>query len=151
MRNKAWLGLYISLLVVAAIVSVSIYISVQNETKVPQKAVVAEVTQIPSEAPAPTVSIAKNEYSIIVQNGSGVPGEAARLQEILEDNGYVVSSVGNADTSEYEESVIRVNRTVEEKWLTELMALVEEFYPITEEVDESADEVVIIVGSESAE
>ena len=49
--------------------------------------------------------------TIAVKNGSGVTGAAAKASNFLKDLGYTVSSTGNADNSDYENTVIEVKST----------------------------------------
>ncbi len=48
----------------------------------------------------------KKSLSIIVLNGSGVSGNAQKVQEKLEENGYSVKETGNAEAFVYEETLI---------------------------------------------
>ncbi len=53
------------------------------------------------------------EVRVEVLNGCGVEGAAGKTQEVLENNGYSVVNVGNADTFDYKKTVIlapEVNR-----------------------------------------
>ncbi|WP_336027898.1 LCP family protein [Geodermatophilus sp. FMUSA9-8] len=60
-----------------------------------------------SEAPAAPVTVAPAQVSVQVYNGSGTPGLAAEAAASLETAGFVVASTGNADSSDYDQTVIR--------------------------------------------
>lgn len=47
------------------------------------------------------------DVRIDVRNGSGVPGEGAKLAAQLRADGYVINSVGNADSFDYDTTQIR--------------------------------------------
>jgi LCP family protein required for cell wall assembly len=63
----------------------------------------AEPTE-PTEAPA---TVAPSAVPVNVYNGSGVTGLAATAAAALQGQGFVVSSTGNADSSEYTGTEIR--------------------------------------------
>ena len=112
----------------------------------------AETTEIetPTEAPTPE-EVDKSEFSIEIQNGSGVEGEAGRAQTLLEDNDFTVDTTGNADNYDYEETVIQAGEDVSEAWLDELRNTLEEQYTVESRVEDigedATSEVVVIVGS----
>ncbi|MGK5113044.1 MULTISPECIES: LCP family protein [unclassified Geodermatophilus] len=56
------------------------------------------------EAPA---TVAPAEVSVDVLNGSGISGLAADAATDLEAGGFVVASTGNADSSDYEQTIVR--------------------------------------------
>jgi LCP family protein required for cell wall assembly len=64
------------------------------------------------EAPAATTpaapkTVAPSAVTVDVLNGSGVPGLAADAAGSLQTAGFVVGTTGNADTSDYDTTVIR--------------------------------------------
>ncbi|MGY1693511.1 MULTISPECIES: LCP family protein [unclassified Geodermatophilus] len=71
----------------------------------------AELSAEPDAAAAPApqtpATAAPSEVSVEVYNGSGTPGLAADASTELEAAGFVVTSTGNADSSDYEQTVIR--------------------------------------------
>ena len=40
-------------------------------------------------------------------NGSGVAGKASVVKDLLEENGYTITSIGNADSFDFERTVLR--------------------------------------------
>lgn len=54
------------------------------------------------------------EVRVEVLNGCGVEGAGRKTQEVLENNGYTVVSLGNADTFDYKKSIILAPDTEKE-------------------------------------
>ncbi|MBI2621610.1 MAG: LytR C-terminal domain-containing protein [Candidatus Levybacteria bacterium] len=108
--------------------------------------------KLPQTSPTPTkVDVDRKAYEIEVQNGSGIAGEGARVKELLEGAGFVVSTVGNADNSNYTETIITVNSDVAEEFIEELTKVLEERGPVgkIEKFATGEDgEVLVIVGSD---
>ncbi|WP_116453374.1 LCP family protein [Blastococcus litoris] len=65
-----------------------------------------EAPAAPSEPAAPE-TVAPSEVSVAVYNGSGISGLASSTAASLEAEGYVVTSTGNADSSQYTGTEIR--------------------------------------------
>ena len=106
-----------------------------------------EVTPTPDEA-------AKDEFTIEILNGSGISGEAGRAQVLLEDEGFTVSGIGNADNSDYTETVISSKENVSSEWLSLLKKSLQEAYVVSSGDELSSDaetDVVITVGSSKPE
>jgi LCP family protein required for cell wall assembly len=59
------------------------------------------------EAPAAPATVAPSAVTVQVYNGSGTPGLAADAAAELETAGFAVSSTGNADSSDYAQTVVR--------------------------------------------
>lgn len=118
-------------------------------------------TPVPTEAKdiiptaTPSAKLDREEFGIEVMNGSGRGGQAAAMQKILEDAGFKVDSIGNADKSDYAESVISVKDGVSKEFLAELQKELGKEYVLSDEtgkLGKDADsDVEIIVGSERAE
>lgn len=112
---------------------------------------VVTLSPTPTATPTPVIEVDLSEYEIEVLNGSGITGEAGRQQENLETEGFVVDSVGNADNSDYTDTVIQAKSDVSQAFLTKLREFLEESFTVakdSEELDEDASvPVVIIIGS----
>ncbi|MGY1672462.1 LCP family protein [Geodermatophilus sp. SYSU D00710] len=63
--------------------------------------------EAPAPAPEPPAPVAPSEVSVEVYNGSGTSGIAAEATADLEAAGFTVTATGNADSSDYEQTVIR--------------------------------------------
>jgi len=92
-----------------------------------------------------------SEFSIKVLNGSGTAGVAAEARDILEEAGFVVEDIGNADASNYEKTIIRAKENVSKDFLDLLREELGKLYLLdsNEELGEEEDtDVVVIVGKE---
>lgn len=83
------------------------------ETPTPEESPTDSPTATPTGAkttPAPTLSggLDRSDLSIEIQNGSGVAGAATKMSDKLKALGYDISSTGNADNFDYEETIIQV-------------------------------------------
>lgn len=115
---------------------------------------VAEQTIAGNPTPTPTpkpTEVDLTKYPINVLNGSGIKGEAGKVQDILEKAGFKISATGNASNYSYTETVIQVKSTVEEGFVTKLRESLGKSYKVAAKIqslgDASKDEVVIIIGS----
>lgn len=104
----------------------------------------------PTETPTPK-EIDVSKHPITILNGSGIAGQAAKVKEILEEQKFVVASTGNADRSDYKETVIQAKKSVESEFLEKLKKTLEEAEYIVAEIEELSDteesDVTIFVGS----
>jgi len=111
--------------------------------------------KLPQASPTPTeAEVDKEAYEIEVQNGSGIAGEGARVKEILEKAGFKTGAVGNADNSNYTDTIITVNNEIPEGFIEELTKVLEERGSVgkVEKFATGQDgEVLVIVGSELTE
>lgn len=105
---------------------------------------------LPSTAPTPTTAeLDKEAYEITVLNGSGIAGEAAAVQEILEDAGFKVGTVGNAETADFTETEISAKSSVSEEYLDELEKTLGERgeVKVVDAPSSQTENVVVTVGS----
>lgn len=115
-----------------------------------------KVTPTPTNSPTPTptkVEIDKSKYSIKILNGSGTSGEAGRAKTYLEEEGFDVSSVGNADKFDYQKSVLEVSKDIDEDFLTELKSFISKKYPLedTAETVTGEETITLIIGEDKIE
>jgi len=107
---------------------------------------------IPESSPTPTeIPLDKEAYTIEVQNGSGIAGEGASVGEMLEKDGFKVGDIGNADNSNYEDTIITVNDEVPDSYIDALTKVLEKRGPVgkVKKFATGEDgEVLVIVGSE---
>lgn len=109
-------------------------------------------TPIAEETPTPTPApeIERGDLSLQVLNGSGISGKAGEVKAVLEELGYDDVDTGNADSYDFEETVISLKEGVEE-YLDMLIEDLSEDYTVsedTEKLDEDSDfDVVITVGT----
>lgn len=105
----------------------------------------------PEPSPTPLVELDRSDITVQVLNGSGVSGAASKAKDYLEDLGYSVSNIGNADSSDFESTQISLKADAE-KYESLLRSDLEEEYTVSsnvEALDEDSDyDVVITLGSE---
>lgn len=99
--------------------------------------------------PTPEATLDKEDVQIRILNGSGVAGEAGRVQAILEDEGYVIESVGNADEFDNELTDIQAKDSIPQSFLDDLEeALASEYRTTVSELDDDAEtDIVIVIGA----
>lgn len=119
--------------------------------KIPgKKEIAAESQEQAPPSPAPTEEpVDLTKYTIEVLNGSGTKGAAGGLKDSLSKEGFDVSSIGNATSSSFTESVIRAKKEVDQRYLTKLKNFLLKSYSLSE-IQELPDskktDVVIIIG-----
>lgn len=113
-----------------------------------------EVSLSPSPIEKPTPKpLDLSKFEIEILNGSGIAGEASSQKSDLESMGFKVVSIGNADNSDYVETVIQAKKSVDKTFLDKLKTTLEESFKVTaEELDDEVEiDIVVIIGSEKAE
>ena len=113
--------------------------------KAPEKSI-----KLPEKSPTPKeVQINKQAHEILVLNGSGIAGEAASVQELLEGEGFSVSSIGNADSSDYTTTEISATDDIDKEFLDELKEALETRGPakVVEAPEDQTDDIIVIVGN----
>lgn len=118
-----------------------------------EKVNVVSLSPTPKKEPTPK-PIDLSKYTISVLNGSETDGAASNLKSNLEGEGFEVPSIGNADSSEYTETVIQAKENVDKEYLAKLKTTLEESFTVgkIQTLDEDAEtDVVVIIGSKTAE
>jgi hypothetical protein len=85
-----------------------------------------------------------------VQNGSGIPGEAGKVKDLLTTAGFKVSSTGNATSYDFTKTVIKAKVDVPAAFLTQLTTALGKTYTLDSNqalATSSANAVIVIVGS----
>lgn len=113
---------------------------------------VVSLSPTPTGVPTPTVEeVDLTAYEIKILNGSETAGEAGKQQENLESEGFTVSDIGNAEESDYTETIIQAKKEVEKVYLDKLKEVLEKSFKVAkdvEELPEDADsDVIVIIGS----
>jgi len=119
-----------------------------TETPVPK----ATVTPTPKPTIDPVdkeTGLDRSDLSIEVLNGSGETGAASKASETLKALGYGISSIGNADNTDYENVTIKV-KSDKEKFLDLLKKDLGFSYTIgsssADLADDSSADALVIVG-----
>ncbi|MDZ4227900.1 MAG: LytR C-terminal domain-containing protein, partial [Candidatus Levybacteria bacterium] len=111
---------------------------------------VVTLVPTPTAAPEPTKAIDLTKYEIEIQNGGGVSGEAGRQEASLGGEGFTISSIGNADNSDYADTLIKAKAEVEKAFLDKLKSVLENTFTLgeIETLSESSSvPVVVIIGT----
>lgn len=113
-------------------------------------------TPTPTQAPQPTATptpapVDKKAVAVEVLNGSGEKGVALKMKSVLEEAGYTVKKMGNAENFSFEKTEIHVKADKEE-YLEALAADLKDSYTIETKAadldEDSAYDVQIIIGKE---
>lgn len=158
-KPKLQKGYLMALLLVGIIGALSVggitfYRSIQPQTQKPPV-----VASTPSSSPSPTVPIVADQinpedYSVQIQNGSGIPGEADYVAGLLRNDGFTQITTSNADSYNYQDTVVQTKESSFSANLTQKIAdilpdyTIEKGKPLTE--DEDYD-LLIIVGQKNEE
>jgi hypothetical protein len=107
------------------------------------------VTPSPTSTPTST-QLDLTKYPINVMNGSGTPGQAGTVKDLLTGAGFKVSAAGNAASYDYTKTVIKVKADVPQEFVTKLSDTLSKNYVLDTKqalATSSADSVQVIVGS----
>ncbi|MBU4016082.1 LytR C-terminal domain-containing protein [Patescibacteria group bacterium] len=112
-----------------------------------------------SPSPKPTVKVEPTkvqevnpaEYSIEILNGSEIKGGASRLKTALTTAGFDVLSAGNAEKSDYTDTIISAKKSVNAAYIEKLRVELEKSYILDTKTKVLADEtseadVIITIG-----
>jgi len=112
-KNAKWLWILIILIVIGA-VAFAIFRGIGPFAQLKlggSKETVESPTPFEFSSPSPEASpagqVERSEASVRVLNGSGVAGAAAALKDFLEGRGWTVDKIGNADSSDFTNTVIK--------------------------------------------
>lgn len=133
-------------------VVVMFLLSVREKAVTESQQTTSEITPTITPTATPTPSVDLSAYTITIQNGSGISGEAARAKEKLEAAGFTVASTGNADTSDYQTTVISAKDAVSKYFLDKLKETLGSSYTLGEikqMVDTQDSDVIVIIGNSS--
>lgn len=148
-KNYMWPILFIFIIVILLLIGIFLYKS--GGVNIEDKINVAVLSPTPTIVPEPTKTVDLAQYEIEIQNGSGISGEASRQKINLEEEGFTVSSIGNADNSDYEDTIIKAKKEVEKAFLNKLKNIFESSFIVKEEIlpDTASVPVVVIIGSKN--
>ena len=108
-------------------------------------------SSLPTPSSSPSAAVDLSKYQIKVLNGSGIAGEAGRVQDILTSAEFKVSGTGNAETYDFTDTILQVRDKVEPAFITELTKTLSKTYSVSDKTEalpsgETAD-VIVLVGS----
>lgn len=148
-KGKAW-GLFIVIsLLAAGAAAVFVYIAKTKEPEIEPSVTEALVESTPAvEVKEPSVT--KSDYSLVVLNGAGVAGEAAKLKDLLVSDGYVVSDVGNAK-NQAQRTILTIKTKTPESFTKSLQDFLEKYYVLAPEIeidDNQSIDATVTIGKE---
>lgn len=150
--KKVFLYTFIAALIGFLILGAFFFIMKNYSLNFSQKSDKSEVAT-PSVSPVPTeAEVDKEAYEIEVLNGSGIAGEAASVQTILETAGFKVSGIGNADNQDFEETEISAGEDVDKAYLDELEKALGDRgeTKIVDAPTSQTEDVIVTVGSNTS-
>ncbi len=150
--NSKWLIIFIILLVLGG--AGVFFFTKSANVVVPTPTPSFNVTPIenrPTSTPSATKSpepVDRKEITIDIQNGTGIPGEAKLLSDKLKALGYSDITAGNADKTDYTETVVTFSKTLSQSAQDEIKKELESTYKEVSVKTSSTQskDVVIITG-----
>ena len=114
-KNAKWLWILIILIVIGA-VAFAVFRGIGPFANLKLGGTTEETIESPTpfslSSPSPEASpagqVERSEASVRVLNGSGVAGAAASLKDFLEGKGWTVDKIGNAESDDFTNTVIRL-------------------------------------------
>ncbi len=160
-KKKTFLIIFVILLVLGLIGGGFYYYQANmkddttTETQPSEEVVIAEPTSAPAEEVEEEEEIVASEYTISILNGSGIAGEAGKVEDLLIEAGFEEIETGNADAYDYIETQVSVTEDAPSGLYSLVEESLEGAYTVIlseDNLDEDSDyDVEIIVGSEKAE
>ena len=146
--NKKWL--FIILLSIVGIIGLVYFIFFRGGSTSEESSEITPTVIVEEEpTPTPEESINKEEVKIKVLNGSGLVGEAGKVQKILEGLGYKVESTGNAGSYDFKETTIQTKEKVPLSVLNAIKRALETDYTVTtSQLDSDNDsDIIVTIGA----
>jgi|688.fasta_scaffold01822_32 hypothetical protein len=157
-RNLKYVGI---LLVLAIVVGVSLYVRSTSNTDAPIETPIvseelARITPTPTVEPTnepviePTINtVDYQSYKIIILNGSGIPGEAAKTAETFKNSGFKDPDIGNYPAGTITQTTIRLKPGIDSSVITGILGILKDKKPVLSEEKLDAEgpyDIQIIVG-----
>lgn len=115
----------------------------------------SEPTVTPTSVPEVEEEIDLSKYSVSVLNGSGVPGVAGDVSDILVEAGFSDPDKGNAESYDYGSTQISMKDSVPKSVFDTINQVLSDYYDLSsvpaELDDESTYDIIIIVGADEPE
>jgi len=151
-KRKNYMWPILLIFIIAIVLLVGIFVYKQGLLKK------VTVTITPAATPAPAVTVEPKQavvdltkYEIEILNGSEVTGEAAKQKDGLEAAGFTVSSVGNADNSDYTDTIIKAKANVDSAFIAKLKNVLSNTFtvgPVQTLSSDAAVPVQVILGTQ---
>lgn len=117
-KNAKWLWLLIALIIVGALAFAFVRgigpfgQFKKGSTLVEESPVQESVVASPMPEASSAADVDRSTIKIRVLNGSGKAGAASAAKDFLEGKGYVVTTIGNAATTDFEQTVVKLKDSV---------------------------------------
>ena len=120
-----------------------------NKINSPTPTPVSGVTVASPTPTSPAKQTDLTKYSISVLNGSGIKGEAGKVQTLIEAAGFTVLSTGNAATYDYTKTQITLKTGIDPDFVSILVATLKKSYQLEDPktVSSQTNDVTVTVGS----
>jgi hypothetical protein len=151
-KRKNYMWPILLIFIIAIVLLVGIFVYRQGLLK----KVTVNIT--PAATPTPTVTVEPTpavvdltKYEVEILNGSEVTGEAAKQKDNLETAGFTVSSVGNADNSDYTDTIIKAKADVDSAFIAKLKSVLNDTFtvgPVQSLSSDAAVPVQVILGTQ---
>lgn len=122
--------LVLGVLILIGILGFVVFKNASNKAQ-PEATPLETITPVETAVPSPTASSKpadKAKVKIQVQNGTGIPGEAAYLQTQLKTLGYTNITVGNASTQDATVTTVTFSKTLASDSVDEITKKLKELY-----------------------
>lgn len=111
-KNAKWLWLLIILIIIGALIfayvrGIGPLANLKSGEESPSPTPKSLVSASPTPEATSEAEVDKSEPAIRILNGSGTAGVASAVKNLLEGKGWTVASVGNADSFDYEQTLLR--------------------------------------------
>jgi hypothetical protein len=152
-KNYMWPILFI--FIIAAVLLAGVFAYKQGLFKgMGEKTKEVSVSPTPTSAvtPSPAKKVDLTKYEVEILNGSEVDGEASRQKANLEEEGFTISSIGNADNTDYTDTIIEVKAEVDKDFIAKLKGVLESSFTVGKTQDLSEDSsvpVIVILGTKN--
>jgi len=146
-KNYMWPILFIFILALSLLAGIFVY---KQGIFKKEKTNVVSASPTPAITVEPTKAIDLTKYEIEVQNGSEANGEASRQKTSLEEEGFKISTVGNADNSDYTDTIIKAKKEVDKDFIAKLKSFLNNTFTVgeTETLSEDATtSIIVIIGT----
>jgi len=140
--------LTLGILVLVGVLGYLIYRSTASTEPEATPTPVETFTPIEEAPTASPSSIDKSKVKIEIQNGTGIPGEAAYLQTQLKNLGYTNISVGNASSQDNEKTTVTFSKSLAQQVVDEITKKLKDIYKEVESKTTSSTttDVLIVTG-----
>lgn len=108
-----------------------------------------EPTLSPTAKPEASPSANLSKYKIKILNGSGIKGEAGKVQTLIETAGFTVLSAGNATTYDYTKTQITIKTGIDPDFVSTLVATLKKDYQLEDPktVSSQTNDITVTVGN----